>query len=85
MAGFYATNPAAVIAGSGVPEGMARPSEGGCTAADWWILADIVDSTRPRHLCFVLIPTDADLIDVTWHTVRRHLEAPMSDVVAPVR
>ncbi len=81
VTGFYATNPNAVIAGSGVPKGVARPADGGwvvdgrwpfvsgCTAADWWILANIVDGTRPRNLCFVLIPADAALIDDTWHTV----------------
>lgn len=81
VTGFYATNPGAVIAGSGVPKGVARPADGGwvvdgrwpfvsgCTAADWWILANIVDGTRPRNLCFVLIPADAALIDDTWHTV----------------
>lgn len=78
---FYAAHPDAVIAGSGVPKGVARPAEGGwivdgrwpfvsgCSAADWWILANIVDGTRPRQLCFVLIPADAALIDDTWHTV----------------
>ncbi len=81
VTGFYATNPNAVIAGSGVPKGVARPADrgwivdgrwpfvSGCTAADWWILANIVDGTRPRNLCFVLIPADAALIDDTWHTV----------------
>ena len=81
VAAFYADHPHAVIAGSGVPKGVARPRGGGwtvdgrwsfvsgCTAADWWILANIVDGTRPRQLCFVLVPADPDLIDDTWHTV----------------
>lgn len=78
---FYADNPDAVIAGSGVPKGVARPADGGwivngrwtfvsgCTAADWWVLANVVEGTRPKQLCFVLTPADADLIDDTWHTV----------------
>ena len=81
VAEFYAAQPDAVIAGSGVPKGVARPADGGwivdgrwpfvsgCTAADWWILANIVDGTRPRQLCFVLVPADTSLIDDTWHTV----------------
>lgn len=81
VAGFYADNPDAVIAGSGVPKGVARPTGGGwivdgrwpfvsgCTAADWWILANVVEGTRPKQLCFALIPADAGLIDDTWHTV----------------
>lgn len=78
---FYRQHPDAVVAGSGVPKGVARPTDGGwivdgrwpfvsgCTAADWWILANVVEDTRPRQLCFVLIPADAGLIDDTWHTV----------------
>lgn len=81
VAQFYADNPDAVIAGSGVPKGSARPADGGwivdgrwpfvsgCTAADWWVLANVVEGTRPKQLCFVLIPADAGLIDDTWHTV----------------
>ncbi|WP_419841538.1 hypothetical protein [Candidatus Poriferisodalis sp.] len=81
VSAFYGADPNAVIAGSGVPKGVARPTDcgwivdgrwpfvSGCAAADWWILTCLVDGPRPRQLCYVLIRADADLIDDTWHTV----------------
>ncbi len=81
VANFYAANPNAVIAGSGVPKGQARPTKGGwtingrwpfvsgCTVADWWVLVGLVEGARPRPLCFVLTPADATSIEDTWHTV----------------
>ncbi len=78
---FYATHPDAVIAGSGVPRGLVRPVEGGwmasgrwtfvsgCTAADWWVVANVVEGTQPKDLCHILIPADPGLIEDTWHTV----------------
>ncbi len=81
VAGFYAEHPDAVIAGSGVPRGLVRPVEGGwlasgrwtfvsgCTAADWWVVANVVEGTQPKDLCHILIPADPGLIEDTWHTV----------------
>ena len=78
---FYAEHPDAVIAGSGVPRGLVRPVEGGwlasgrwtfvsgCTAADWWVVANVVEGTQPKDLCHILIPADPGLIEDTWHTV----------------
>lgn len=81
VSGFYAEHPNAVIAGSGVPRGIVRPVDGGwlangrwtfvsgCSAADWWVVANIVEGTRPKELCHILIPADLSLIDDTWHTL----------------
>lgn len=81
VAGFYASSPDAVIAGSGVPRGSVRPVDGGwiasgrwtfvsgCTAADWWVVAVIVEDTRPKQVCFVLVPADQACVEDTWHTV----------------
>ena len=81
VSGFYASHPDAVIAGSGVPRGLVRPVDGGwivsgrwtfvsgCTAADWWVVANIVEGTQPKKLCHILIPADPALVSDTWHTV----------------
>ncbi|WP_423922627.1 hypothetical protein [Candidatus Poriferisodalis sp.] len=81
VAGFYAEYPDAVIAGSGVPRGIVRPVDGGwivngrwtfvsgCTAADWWVVANVVEGTDPKELCHILVPADPSLIEDTWHTV----------------
>ena len=81
VADFYAEHPDAVIAGSGVPRGLVRPVQGGwlasgrwtfvsgCTAADWWVVANVVEGTQPKDLCHILIPADPGLIEDTWHTV----------------
>ncbi|WP_419838981.1 hypothetical protein [Candidatus Poriferisodalis sp.] len=81
VSGFYVEHPDAVIAGSGVPRGVVRPVEGGwlasgrwtfvsgCTAADWWVVANVVEGTQPKDLCHILIPADPGLIEDTWHTV----------------
>lgn len=78
---FFAANPTAVIAGSGVPKGRATkvpggweitgrwPFVSGCTASDWVVLANLVVGTKPVMLCFVLVPTADVTIDDTWHTI----------------
>ena len=70
-----------VIAGSGVPRGIARPVDdgwrvngrwtfvSGCTGADWWVVANVVDGTVPKQVCHVLVPADQACVEDTWHTV----------------
>ena len=81
VSGFYAMHPDVVIAGSGVPRGIARPVDGGwkvngrwtfvsgCTGADWWVVANVVDGTLPKQVCHVLVPADQACVEDTWHTV----------------
>ncbi|MDE0496134.1 MAG: hypothetical protein OXH86_02165 [Acidimicrobiaceae bacterium] len=81
VAGFYGEHPDAVIAGSGVPRGIARATDGGwlvdgrwtfvsgCSVADWWVVANIVEGTQPKDICHVLVPAEPSLIDDTWHTL----------------
>lgn len=78
---FYASHGDAVIAGSGVPRGSARAVDGGwivngrwtfvsgCSVADWWVVANVVEGSRPKDICHVLVPADPSLIDDTWHTL----------------
>ena len=78
---LYESDPTVVIAGSGVPNGRATRVQGGwsvtgrwgfvsgCTAADRWVLACIVEGSHPVELCFVLIEANPELIEDTWHTV----------------
>ncbi len=78
---FYASHRDAVIAGSGVPRGIARAVDGGwivngrwtfvsgCSVADWWVVANVVEGSRPKDICHVLVPADPSLIDDTWHTL----------------
>ncbi len=81
VAAFYASHPQAVIAGSGVPRGIARATDGGwivngrwtfvsgCSVADWWVVANVVDGSQPKDVCHVLVPADPSLIEDTWHTL----------------
>ncbi|WP_419920934.1 hypothetical protein [Candidatus Poriferisodalis sp.] len=81
VSGFYALHPDVVIAGSGVPRGIASPVDGGwsvngrwtfvsgCTGADWWVVANVVDGTMPKQVCHVLVPADQACVEDTWHTV----------------
>lgn len=78
---LYATDPNLVIAGSGVPNGRATRVDGGwsltgrwgfvsgCTAADRWVLASIVEGSKPVELCYVLVPADPAQIEDTWDTI----------------
>ena len=81
VSGFYALHPDVVIAGSGVPRGIVSPAAGGwsvngrwtfvsgCTAADWWVVANVVEGTAPKKVCHVLVPADPACVTDTWHTV----------------
>ena len=81
VAAFYDEHPHAVIAGSGVPRGIACAVDGGwivngrwtfvsgCSVADWWVVANVVEGSRPKDICHVLVPADPSLIDDTWHTL----------------
>ncbi len=81
LARFYASEPAAVIAGSGVARGTATLTDDGCvvsgrwtyatgcTAADYWMVVALVDEPSPRRMCAVLVPADRALVDDTWHTL----------------
>jgi indole-3-acetate monooxygenase len=81
MRELYADEPNVVIAGSGVPNGRATRVDGGwslsgswgfvsgCTAADRWVLASLVEGSRPAELCFVLVPAVAEQIEDTWDVV----------------
>jgi indole-3-acetate monooxygenase len=80
MAELLARQPPPVVAGSGVPAGVARAVEGGwelegrwrfvtgSPVADELILCGLVDGPeRPRRLCYALVPrAEADVLD-TWH------------------
>jgi alkylation response protein AidB-like acyl-CoA dehydrogenase len=81
VSALYRDDPTVVIAGSGVPHGRATRVDGGwsvtgrwgfvsgCTAADRWVLASIVEGSDPVELCFVLVPALDELVDDTWDTI----------------
>ncbi|WP_419553121.1 acyl-CoA dehydrogenase family protein [Candidatus Poriferisodalis sp.] len=81
VASFYAEYTDVVIAGSGVPRGIVSQVDGGwnvngrwtfvsgCTGADWWVVANVVEGTQPKKVCHVLVPADPSFIEDTWHTV----------------
>lgn len=81
LARFYADEPAAAIAGSGVARGSATlTGDGcvvsgrwtyatGCAAADYWMVVALVDEPSPRRMCAVLVPADRTKVDDTWHTL----------------
>ncbi len=78
---LFVDTPDLVIAGSGVPRGVARPTAGGwivsgrwdfvsgADAADRMVLAAQVADTKPLRLCFVLVPAGDVRIEDTWHTL----------------
>ena len=81
MRRLFVDTPDLVIAGSGVPRGVARPAPGGWTvsgrwdfvsgadAADRMVLACQVADSKPLRLCFVLVPAADVRIEDTWHTL----------------
>ncbi len=81
MRRLFVDTPDLVIAGSGVPRGVARPAAGGWSisgrwdfvsgadAADRMVLACQVADSKPLRLCFVLVPADDVRIEDTWHTL----------------
>ena len=74
-------NPEVVFAGSGVPRGRAVQVPGGwritgrwnfvsgCTAANKWVLNNVVKGSSPIELCFAVMDADPHFIEDTWHTV----------------
>ncbi|MGZ0220085.1 MAG: acyl-CoA dehydrogenase family protein [Acidimicrobiales bacterium] len=84
MQQLYRENPAAVVAGSGVPRGRATKVDdgwnitgrwtfvSGCTRADHIVLASLVKGSNrdgPLQLCYVLVERAACEIEDTWDTV----------------
>ena len=80
MRGLFAEHPGMVIAGSGLPKGLAHRSAGGwtisgrwgfvsgCTAADRLVLTARVAGVHPIQLCFFLVDAESVTIEDTWHT-----------------
>jgi len=78
---IWRDNPELVIAGSGVPRGRAVQAPGGwrisgrwnfvsgCTAANKWVLNNVVKASSPIELCFAVMDADPQFIEDTWHTV----------------
>ncbi|MDA3040774.1 MAG: acyl-CoA dehydrogenase family protein [Actinomycetota bacterium] len=81
MRRLFVDTPDLVIAGSGVPRGLARPAAGGWTVSGRWdfvsgadvadrmVLASQVADSKPLRLCFVLVPAHDVRIEDTWHTL----------------
>lgn len=81
LARFYADEPAAVIAGSGVARGTATLTDDGCVVsgrwtyatgcatADYWMVVALIDEPSPRRMCAVVVPAERAWIDDTWHTL----------------
>ncbi|MPY95748.1 MAG: hypothetical protein GEV08_22650 [Acidimicrobiia bacterium] len=71
--------PDTVVAGSGLASGTSRPDAGGwrvdgrwrfvsgAPCADHLILGTVVEASRPRTLCFVLVPIEQVEVLDTWH------------------
>lgn len=78
---IWRDNPDLVVAGSGVPRGSAVQVPGGwrvsgrwnfvsgCTAANKWVLNNLVKGSSPIELCFAVMDADPQFIEDTWNTV----------------
>ena len=81
MTALCRSEPAVIVAGSGVPSGRAMPATGGWRVSGRWslvtggpvadhiVLGAVVDEAPPRRLVYVLVPADEVTVLDTWHAV----------------